>query len=106
MVRLFHAIGAIISKVEEGTDGEYRYVIFDYDSNSGETAHTDTVAALKTEIPHSPETSLSRASGLHLERIGGWIVAYEPHRYVRNRKALLHDVENLLRYASDFPQNR
>ncbi len=61
---------------------------------------------MKLQSPNSPETNLSRASGLRLECIGSWVLAHEPNKYVRDRNALLNDLMNLLRYACEFPQNR
>ncbi len=36
----FYPRSGIVSNVEEGIYDEHRYVVFDYDSNSGDTAHT------------------------------------------------------------------
>ena len=54
-----------------------------------------------------PTTSLSRASGLQLERVGGWIIAFEPERRISPDKVdgLIDDVLKLLEYAKAFPQN-
>jgi hypothetical protein len=93
--------------VKAGVKGSHEYVAFDYDSNSGETAHTETVVAIKTTSPKAPATSLSSASGLRLERVGDWIFAFEAGRWIRPAEldALLDDILNLLEYAKAFPQN-
>ena len=82
-------------------------VVFDFDSNSGETAHTDTVAAVKVASPKVPNTWLSRGSGLQLERVGEWILVFELGRKVGFDKfdSLLSDVLNLFEYAKGFPRN-
>lgn len=82
-------------------------MVFDYDTNTGETAHTDTVVAIKTESPKTPTTSLSRASGLQLERAGDWIFAFEPERSITPDKidSVVDDVLKLLEYAEALPQN-
>lgn len=78
-----------------GLKDGHDYVVFDYNTNTGETAHTDRVLAIKAGSPKTPTTSLSRASGLQLERVGG---ADKVDR-------LLDDVLKLLEYAKAFPQN-
>jgi hypothetical protein len=93
--------------VKVGEKGGYQYVVFDDDSNTGETAHTDTVVAIKGESPKTPCTSLSRTSGLQLERIDEWVFAFEPERRVDSDgiDGLVDDVLKLLEYAKAFPQN-
>jgi len=72
----FYSSSGLVSDVNIGSKDGHDYVVFDYDTNSGETAHTDTILAIKAESPKTPTTSLSRASGLQLERVGGWIFAF------------------------------
>jgi hypothetical protein len=97
----------LISNVNVGARDGHEWVVFEYDSNSGETAHTDTVVAIKAESPKMPTTSLSRTSGLKLERVGEWIFAFEPERRVDSDEIdrLIDDVLKLLEYAEAFPQN-
>lgn len=96
-----------MSNVQTGSRDGLDYVVFDYDTNSGETAHTDTVLAIKAGSPKTPTTNLSRASGLRLERVGDWIFAFEPERRISPDKIeeLVDDVLKLLEYAKAFPQN-
>jgi hypothetical protein len=49
-------------------------------------SHTETVVAIKTNLPKTPDTNLSRASGLQLERVGEWILAFEARRIVSRNK--------------------
>jgi len=83
----FYSSCGLISNVKVGVRGGHEYVVFEYDSNSGETAHTDTVVAIKAESPKTPTTSLSRTSGLKLERVGEWIFAFELGQILITRKA-------------------
>jgi len=103
----FYSSWGLVTNVNIGSKDGHEYVVFNYDSNSGETGHTDTVVAVKTESPKVPTTSLSRASGLQLERVGDWIFAVEPERSIRPEKidSLVDDVLKLLEYAKTFPQN-
>jgi hypothetical protein len=97
----------LLRNVNVGTRGGQEYFVFEYDSNTGETAHTDTVVAIKAESPKTPTTSLSRTSGLQLERVGEWIFAFEPERRVDSDEidSLIDNVLKLLEYAKTFPQN-
>jgi len=103
----FYSSWGLVSNVNIGSENGQDYVVFDYDTNTGETAHTDTVLAIKTGSPKTPTTSLSRASGLQLERVGDWIFAFEPERRISPDKAdgLINDVLKLVEYAKVFPQN-
>lgn len=103
----FYWAGGVVGNIKVGQKNGHPYVVFDYDTNTGETAHTDTVLAIKTESPKAPTTSLSRASGLLLERAGEWIFAFEPERNITPDKidSVLDDVLKLLEYAKAFPQN-
>lgn len=85
----------------------YEYVAFDYDSQGGDMAHRETVVAIKTNSPKTPDTNLSRASGLQLERVGEWIFAFEARRLVSRTKmvSVIDEVINLLEYAKGFSQN-
>jgi hypothetical protein len=69
-----------------GARGGYEYVALDYDSQNGDMSHTETVVAIKTNLPKTPDTNLSRASGLQLERVGEWILAFEARRIVSRNK--------------------
>jgi hypothetical protein len=97
----------LVSNVNTGAKDGHDYVVFDYDTNTGETAHTFTVLAIKAVSPKNPMTSLSHASGLQLERVGDWIFAFEPERRISPDKidGLVDDVLKLLEYAKAFPQN-
>jgi|ERR1700735_1628884 hypothetical protein len=103
----FYSSSGRVSNVNIGSKDSHDYVVFDYDTNTGETAHTDTVLAIKAASPTMPTTSLSRAAGLQLERVGDWIFAIEPERRIRPDKIgrLVDDVLKLLEYAKAFPQN-
>ena len=103
----FYSSWGLVSNVNIGSKDGHDYVVFDYDTNTGETAHTDTVLAIKARSPKMPTTSLSRASGLQLERVGDWIFAFEPERRLVPTKidSLVDDVLKLLQYAKAFPQN-
>ena len=103
----FYSSWGLVSNVKVGSRNHHDYVVFDYDSNTGETAHTDTVLAIKAESPKTPTTSLSRASGLQVERVRDWIFAFESGRRVGPDKidSLVDDVLKLLEYAKGFPQN-
>lgn len=103
----FYSSCGLVSNVNIDSKNGHDYVVFDYDTNTGETADTDTVLAIKAGSPKTPTTSLSRASGLQLERIGDWIFAFEPERRISADKvdSLIDDVLKLLEYAKAFPQN-
>jgi len=85
----------------------YEYVAFDYDPQSGDTSHSETIVGIKTDSPKTPDTNLSRASGLQLERVGEWIFAFEPRRVLSrsNIGNTVNDIVNLLDYSKSFPQN-
>jgi hypothetical protein len=70
-------------------------------------SYPQTIVAIKTGPPKTPDTNLSRASGLQLERVGGWIFAFEARRIVSRSKidTFVDDIINLLEYAKGFPQN-
>jgi hypothetical protein len=103
----FYSSCGLVSNVNIGSKDGHDYVVFDCDTNTGETAHTDTVLAIKAGSPKRPTTSLSRASGLQLERFGDWIFAFEPERRISAAKvdSLIDDVLKLLEYVKVFPQN-
>jgi len=103
----FYSSSGLVSNVNIGSKDGHDYVVFDYDTNAGEMGRTDTVLAIKAGSPKTPTTSLSRASGLQLERVGDWIFAFEPERKIRHDKidSLIDDVLKLLEYAKAFPQN-
>lgn len=103
----FYSAAGLVSNIRLGVKGGHECVIFDFDSNSGDTAHTDTVVAIKALSPKEPTTWLSRGSGLQLERVGHWLFAFEPGRRVDCDKfdSLVSDILNLLEYAKEFPQN-
>jgi hypothetical protein len=103
----FYSSWGLVSNINAGARSGHEYVVFEYDSNTGETAHTDTVVAIKAKSPKTPSTSPSRTSGLQLERVGKWIFAFEPERRVDSDKidSLIDDVLKLLEYAKTFPQN-
>ena len=76
----FYSKGSSVANISAGTRGDYEYVAFDYDFQSGDMSHTESVVAIKTNSPKTPDTNLSRASGLQLERVGEWIFAFEARR--------------------------
>src|ERR1700691_1298220 len=77
----FYSKGGSAGNISKGTSGAYEYVAFDYDSH-GEMSHAETIVAIKISSPKTPDTNLSRASGLQLERVGEWIFAFEARRIV------------------------
>ncbi len=102
----FYSIGSSVANVNAGVLAGYEYVTFDYDSQSGDTSHSETIVAIKTDSPKTPDTNLSRASGLQLERVGEWIFAFEPRR-IFSRSSIgntVSDIVNLLDYSKAFPQ--
>jgi len=101
----FWARGSV-SNIKRGTWGDCDYAAFDYDDNT-EDSDRFTVIALKTTSPTTPTTHLSRASGIQLERLGEWVVAFEPRRDLRPEQiqVFIDDVLKLLEYANAFPQN-
>jgi hypothetical protein len=103
----FYSVGSSVGNINTGMRGSYEYVAFDYDCQSGDMSHTETIVAIKTKSPRSPDTNLSRASGLQLERVGEWIFGFEARRIVSRSKIdnVVEDIINLLEYAKGFPQN-
>jgi hypothetical protein len=103
----FYSKGSSAGNIRAGERCGYEYVAFDYDSQSGEMSHAETVVAIKASSPTTPETNLSRASGLQLERVGEWIFAFEVRRVVSRSEVggVVDDIINLLEYAKRFPQN-
>jgi len=103
----FYSSWGLVSNVNTGAQDGHDYVVFDYDTNTGETTHTYTVLAIKAVSPKTPTTSLSGASSLQLESVGDWIFAFEPERRISPDKidSLVDDVLKLLEYAKAFPQN-
>ncbi len=103
----FYSLGSSAGNINTGMRGGYEYVAFDYDSQSGDMSHTETIVAIKTQSPKIPDTNLSRASGLQLERVGKWIFAFEARRIVTRSKidSVVDDIINLLEYAKGFSQN-
>lgn len=51
-------------------------------------------------------TNLSSASGLHFERVGEWVLVFEPHCTVgaNKRKDFVRDCFSLLEYSRDVHQ--
>jgi hypothetical protein len=103
----FYSVGSSVGNVSTGVRGGYEYVAFDYDSRSGDMSHTETVVAVKTNSPRTPDTNLSRASGLQLERVDEWIFAFEARRIVSRSKIdrVVDDIVSLVEYAKGLPQN-
>jgi hypothetical protein len=92
-----------ISNVASGTRNGCEYVVFDHDAVSTDLSYSQTVLAIRTASPVSPTSDLSRSSGLHFERIGEWVLVFEPHRAVeaRKRDQFVDDCFNLLEYSRD-----
>jgi hypothetical protein len=103
----FYSKGGSVNNVKTGTHCSYEYFAFDYDTQSGDMPHTETIVAIKTTSPRSPATDLSRASGLRLERVGEWIFAFEAQRIISHNKidTMVDDVIKLLEYAKGLPQS-
>ena len=102
----FYSGGSSVSHVRLGVRDDLDYVTFVYDPNS-ESSQAQMVVALKTNSPRIPTTSLSAASGIQLERLGSWILAFEPGREIGHEQteAFMVDVLKLLEFATEFPQN-
>jgi hypothetical protein len=66
----FYSKGSSVANIRTGMRGGDEYVVFDYDSQNGDMSHTETVVAIKTASPTTPDTNLSRGSLLQLERVG------------------------------------
>ena len=98
--------GGHVINVRVGTQGGRDYAGFEYDP-ANETANVHTVVALRTATPLNPITNLSRASGIELERLGAWILAFQPGRWhsASDPEHFLDEVQELLEYAKAFPQN-
>ena len=103
----FYSRGSSVVNVSCGTHRSYEYVAFDYDSQSGDMSHTETIVAIKTDARRIPDTNLSHASGLRLERVDEWVFAFEPRRMVyRDRiQDFVNDIINLFEYAKDCHQS-
>ena len=103
----FYSVGSSVANVNTGVHAGYEYVSFDYDSRSGDTSHSETIVAIKADSPKTPDTNLSRASGLQMERVGEWIFAFEARRIVSCNSIgnVVNDIVNLLDYSKAFPQN-
>ena len=101
------SVGSSVANVNTGVHGGYEYVAFDYDSQSGDTSHSETVVAIRANSPKSGNTNLSHASGLQMERVGEWIFAFEPRHIVCQSGIgkFLDEILNLLDYSKAFPQN-
>jgi hypothetical protein len=102
----FYSAGGSVNDVKLGTRNNQEYVVFDYNPNS-ETSQRQTVIAVRTHSPNIPGTSLSATSGIQLERVGQWVLAFELGREIRHDQieAFMDDVLKLLEYARGFPQN-
>ena len=102
----FYWSGGSVNNITRGTRGDYEVAAFDYDPNT-ETANPFTVIAVKTMSPTAPTTHLSRASAIQLERVGEWVIAFEPGRDIRPEQIgqLADDVLKLLEYAKGLPPN-
>ena len=103
----FYSVGSSVANVNTGVHAGYEYVSFDYDSQSGDGSHSETIVAIKIDSPKTPDTNLSRASGLQMERVDEWIFAFEVRRVVSRSKIaeVVDEIINLLEYAKGFPQN-
>ena len=97
-----------ISNVKAGTRNGFEYVLFDHDAARDTQSYDQTVLAIKTEYPVSAITNLSRASGLHFERVGEWVFVFEPHRPVEisKRGQFVDDCFNLLEYSRGVSDSR
>ena len=102
----FYSKGSSVVNISTGMRGRYEYVALDYNSH-GEISGPHTVFALKAASPAIPDTNLSHASRLQLERVGEWIFAFELRRVVSRSKTaeVVDDIINLLEFAKEFPQN-
>ena len=103
----FYTVGSSVANISAEMRADYEYLVFDYHSQNGDFSHNKTIVAIKTKSPKIPDTSLSRASGLELERVGDWVFAFEAERIHSRSKIgkVVEDVINLLEYAKSFPQN-
>jgi hypothetical protein len=102
----FYSAGGSVSDLKLGTRSNQEYVTFDYNPKN-ETSQTQTVIAVRAKSPNIPATSLSATSGIHLERVGEWVLAFEPGQEIKYDRieAFMDDVLKLLEYAKEFPPN-
>src|SRR5581483_402142 len=82
----FYSCGSSVADISTGTRADYEYVAFDYNSQSGDCTHIETVVAIRSDLPKDPVTWLSRSSGVHLEKVGEWIFAFEVRRILDRRE--------------------
>ena len=62
-----------------------------------------TVLAIRSALPASPTTDLSRTSGLQFERVGEWISVFDNHLVEgHKRDDFVRDCFNLLDYSLDM----
>jgi hypothetical protein len=103
----FYSRSGVVRNVRYGCLSNHDYVVFDWETNTGDISSMQTVAAIKISSPQKPATWLSRSSGLQLERVGDWVFAHEPDRSVETESipSFLKDVLELISYATEFPQN-
>jgi len=103
----FYSACGLVSNIRAGVKDGNDCVVFDFNSNTGETSHTDTVVGVRLPSPKEPTTWLSRSSGMQLERVGEWILGFQQGCWVGRDKCdtLVSDVLKLLQYAREFPQN-
>ena len=56
----FYSVGSSVANVNTGVCAGYEYVAFDYDSQSGDTSHSETIVTITTDSAKTPDTNLSR----------------------------------------------
>jgi hypothetical protein len=101
----YDAIDSICNVVTGTRDG-CEYVLFDHDAARDEFSHAQTVLAIRVATPLSLTTNLSSASGLRFERVGEWVLVFQPHRRVEaiKRNDFVRDCFSLLEYSRDVHQ--
>jgi len=91
-----------ISVLANGTRHGEEYVLFEHTAER-ENSFTQTVLAIKSALPASPTTDLSRTSGLQFERVGEWILVFDNHLVEgHKRDDFVRDCFNLLDYSLDM----
>ena len=91
-----------ISGVTKGAREGSEYVVFDYETSLGEMSYKQTVVAIRTTLAETT-SNLARASGLHFERAGEWLLVFEPKHVVSSDKQFdfIRDSFDLLNYSRD-----
>ena len=90
-----------ISHVTKAQRDGSEYVVFDYET-AGDMPYGQTVIAIRTALVETT-SNLARASGLHFERAGEWLLVFEPKRVVsaERRSDFIRDSFDLVNYSRE-----